>query len=123
MSSLWRVPHERCGETKMGAARQEQRPWMMKLLDCYCGFGTTRSLFIALRSHAAQSLAWLLLATFLAVQPAKCSSGNDTNDFPGRGIVFGFHLVLLKFDLDSFGLLTPAGHCLAVGLWSISISL
>lgn len=32
-------------------------------------------------------------------------------------------MVLLKFDLDSFGLLTPTGHCLAIGLLSISASL
>lgn len=32
-------------------------------------------------------------------------------------------MVLLKSDLDSFGLLTPTVHCMSIGLLSISASL
>ncbi len=45
------------------------------------GFRFLILLIIALRSHAAQCFDLLFLTIDLVIQPAKCGSGNDTNDF------------------------------------------
>jgi hypothetical protein len=45
------------------------------------GFRFLFLLIISLRSHAAQSLALLLLTINFAVQSAECGSNNDTNNF------------------------------------------
>ena len=92
---------------------------MLKLFDFYFGFGATRVLLVALRSNTAQGFDLLIRSLDLAIQSAECGSGNNTNDLFGRGLALSVHLVLLKFDLDCFGLLTPTCHCFAIGWLSV----
>ena len=96
---------------------------ILKFFDLHFGFGTTRALLVALWSHVAQSLGLLLLAIDFAIQSSICGSGNDANNFPGRCLALGIHFGSPEVDLVLFGLLTPTGHCSAIGLLSIGASL